>query len=360
MKLLFLNSAHSWGGNEKWSLAAAKGLAERGHQVWFGHSGSLFPERAGESHIEWIEYPFAGNYDWGTMRAIRQDLERLEIDVVIPTKQREYFLGGLAAWKLPRPKVVARLGIDRPIRKFRNRLAFNRLFDGVIVNSRRIVEVLAECRGFDAAKCRVIYNGIELPDLDPAVRPHLRGEMGLDESEFVILGVGRLTGQKGFDLAIRALANVPQGVLLIAGDGEAEPLRALASEAGVTHRVRFLGFRTDIPALLQAADLFWLTSRSEGMANVLLEAMASALPACAFDISGVSELIEDGVQGIVVPFGDLASLSEATNRLVKETNLRLTLGRASRQRVAEHFSPERMIDETERYLETFRSMIPES
>ena len=353
MNLLILNSARSWGGNEKWSLAVAQGLSARGHRVWFGHSGPMFPERAGETKIEWIKYPFAGNYDWGTMRAIRRDLKRLAIDVVLPTKQREYFLGGLAAWNFARPKVVARLGIDRPVRKFRNRIAFTRLFDGVIVNSQRIAEVLAECRGFDSAKCKVIHNGIELPELDPTARAWMRSELELDESAFVILGVGRLTEQKGFDLAIRALASVPAALLLLAGEGEQRALRALAGDVGVADRVRFLGFRKDVPALLQAADLFWLTSRSEGMANVLLEAMAGGRPACAFAISGVSELIEDGIQGKIVPFGDLHSLAEATNQLIVEPNRRLEMGRAARERVAENFSPGRMIDETERYLASF-------
>ncbi len=354
LNLLFLCSARAWGGNEKWTLAAAEGLAHRGHVVHLGVRSPIFQERARGAEVAFRSYPFSGNLDLKTILALRRDLQELAIDVVIPTKQREYLLGGLAARGTP-AKVVARLGIDRPIRNWRNRLAFHRLFDRVIVNSQRIVEVLAQDRKFDASICRVVHNGIPLPELDPSHRPRIRAELGFSDRDFVVAGVGRLTPQKGFDLAIEAFAQVaaevPEAKLLLVGEGSAlAEFESLVESQHLGDHVLFAGFRSDVPAVLQAVDLFWLTSRSEGMANVLLEAMAGGRASVAFDISGVRELLREGIDGRIVPFGDLDALAQTTLTLRSDTGARQGFETSARQRVAADFSPESMVAGVERVL----------
>jgi glycosyltransferase involved in cell wall biosynthesis len=351
MNILIINSAKEWGGNENWSLAAAEGLARQGHRVFFGCRSPIFRERAGDAGVSFVRLPLANAMDFFSIAVIRSFLRKCSIDVMIPTKQREYFLGGLAAWPLRRVKVVARLGIDRPLHNWRNRFAFRRLFDGVIVNAESIVRALGQTTGFDTSLCRVVRNGVAVPPLSAGIRARQRKEFGFEERDVCIVGIGRLAPQKGFDYAIQAFGRLagkyPQVKLVIAGGGDDAAYRQQASAAGVGDRVVFTGFRDNIPGLMQAADIYWLTSRSEGMPNTMLEAMAAKIPVVAFNIAGVSEVLRNGENGLLVPFEDIDGMAAATARLIDDAVLRRRLGEAGYQSVTKEFSLEKMISDTE-------------
>jgi glycosyltransferase involved in cell wall biosynthesis len=354
MNILFINSAKEWGGNEKWSLAAAEGLAGRGHRVFFGCRSPIFRRRAGGAAVSFVRFPLVNNADVFSAVVIAAFLRRRAIDVVIPAKQREYLLGGLAAWPFRRVKTVARLGIDRPLHNRRNLFAFKRLFDGVIVNAESIVRTLGRTKGFDTSLCRVVRNGVAVMPLSAATRSRKRGECGLAEEDMCIMGIGRLAPQKGFDYALQALTGLaekyPRVKLVIAGGGDDAPCRRQARAAGVAGRVVFTGFRSDIPELVQAADVYWLTSRSEGVPNSMLEAMAAGVPVVAFDIAGVAEAVRNNDNGFLVPFGDIGGLAAATSRLIEDPGLRKRLGAAARETVMREFSMEKMTEETEEFL----------
>src|SRR5204863_7471061 len=128
--------------------------------------------------------------------------------------------------------------------------------------------------------------------------------------------------------------------LLVAGDGdERERVERRARELALpADRVRFLGFRRDVPRLLAASDFFVLPSRTEGLPLCLLEAMAQGLPAIATPVGGVPEVIEEGITGLLTPVEDPAALAEAIRRLAAEPALRARMGAAAQRRAAEEFS----------------------
>lgn len=129
-----------------------------------------------------------------------------------------------------------------------------------------------------------------------------------------LLAMGRLHRNKGFDLAIRALALVPGATLCIAGEGpEREALTALARECGVADRVHLLGWRQDTGALLAACDLFVCSSRHEPLGNIVLEAWSASRPVVAAAAQGPRELIEDGETGLLVPPESAEALAGAIN-----------------------------------------------
>jgi len=129
-----------------------------------------------------------------------------------------------------------------------------------------------------------------------------------------LLAMGRLHRNKGFDVAISALALVPGATLCIAGEGpEREALTALARERGVADRVHLLGWREDIGALLAACDLFLCPSRHEPLGNIVLEAWSASRPVIAAAAQGPSELIEDGETGLLVPLESADALAGAIN-----------------------------------------------
>lgn len=165
-----------------------------------------------------------------------------------------------------------------------------------------------------------------------------------------LLAVGRLSYFKGFDVLLRALAQVSEASLVLIGGGECDmSLRALARELGVESRVRFVG-RLDMDAAGQAlldsayasADVFCLpsTERAESFGLVLLEAMRAGLPAIASDIpgSGVGFVVRDGETGLFVPPNDAEALAAAIRRFAKDADLRRRLGDAGRQRFESEFT----------------------
>jgi len=156
----------------------------------------------------------------------------------------------------------------------------------------------------------------------------------------LIVAVGRLKAPKDFLTLVRALAELPPGSFeaVIVGDG---PDRARLDEEirvrGLAGRVRLAGERRDVPELLAAADVFVLSSRSEGHPVSVLEAMAADLPVVASRVGGVPEQVSEGETGLLVEPGDPAELAAALRRLVADASLRRRLGAAGRARAEQAF-----------------------
>ncbi len=155
---------------------------------------------------------------------------------------------------------------------------------------------------------------------------------------------------KGLEHLIDAVAELRQiGIrfeLRIAGSGSLlDGLKQRASRAGVADEVAFTGHVEDMPAFYHQLDLFVLPSLSEGLPLTVLEAMASGLPVVATNVGGTAEALRDGIDGFVVPPGDVAALISAISRLHESPELRRQMGAAGRARVVAEFSRERVARE---------------
>jgi len=183
-------------------------------------------------------------------------------------------------------------------------------------------------------------------------RDAVRAELGLRAGDRVALTVGSLTRQKAQHRLLEGLAaaaaRIPDAVLLIAGDGPLrDALEARARDLGVTARVRWLGARGDVADLIEAADVFVLSSIREGLSVTLLEAMRAGRAAIATDVGGNAEAVVHGETGLVVPPEDPAALGEALADLLGDPARAARLGHAARERWARCFTAERMVRETE-------------
>jgi glycosyltransferase involved in cell wall biosynthesis len=196
----------------------------------------------------------------------------------------------------------------------------------------------------------VIPNAVPAPTAEP-FRHAGRSE------ERAILAVGRLEPQKGFDVLLRAFADVarsrPEWRLRIAGEGpERGRLEALVFDLGIEDRVNLDGVVSDIDAAMRSADLFVLSSRYEGFPNALCEAMASGLPVIATDCPvGPREIVRDGIDGVLVPPEDERALAGAMDRLMDDPASRERLGAAA-SAIAERFTPVAILDRWESLLRT--------
>jgi glycosyltransferase involved in cell wall biosynthesis len=189
--------------------------------------------------------------------------------------------------------------------------------------------------GTAAGACRedrtvVIHNAVDVGPLVP-VRPDLGPPR--------IVSVGRLAFPKDFSTLVEALADTrADWRASLVGEG---PLRAVIADDvrrhGLDKRIELLGTRADVPDLLASADIFVLSSRSEGFPVSILEAMAAALPVVATEVGGVAEAVLHGETGLLVPPGDPHALAEALERLLRDEGLRRRLGTAGRDRVLQAF-----------------------
>ncbi|HET8872328.1 MAG TPA: glycosyltransferase, partial [Gaiellaceae bacterium] len=157
-----------------------------------------------------------------------------------------------------------------------------------------------------------------------------------------IIAVGRLKAPKDFLTLVRAASRLPEGAeTLIVGEGpDRLRLEQEINALGVTERVRLLGERYDVPKLLADADVFVLSSASEGMPVSVLEAMAAGLPVVSSRVGGVPELVVDGETGILVRPGDASALAAALSGLITDPAKRRSLGAAGRARAEERFDLE--------------------
>lgn len=210
---------------------------------------------------------------------------------------------------------------------------------------------LMERIGIPASDIRVVHNGIDLSRY--VVREgnnDVKAELGISAGQRVIGTVGNLFAVKGQTYLLKACKTVagefPTFVLLIAGEGDQlDLLREEASVLGISGNVKFLGFRDDVPSLLQAMDVFVLPSLSEGLPLSVLEALALEKPIVATNVGGVPEIMEDGVTGYLVPPRNPDVLSEKIRLVLRNPDMAAELGRAGRKRVEKAFSLKQMIQE---------------
>ncbi len=234
----------------------------------------------------------------------------------------------------------------------RQRFAYRQIERALAPLAARIVCVsehdrqLGIAAGISPGRLVTIHNG--MPDIPAA----LRAAPGRGDPIRVVM-TARFDRQKDHATLLRAAAPVAGLHLDLVGDGPDLPAaRDLANDLGLSERVRFLGHRDDVAAVLAHAHAFALVSHWEGFPRSTLEAMRAGLPAVVTDVGGSAEAIEDGLTGFVVPRENAARLEDRLRRVATDAALREQMGTAARLRYEAHFTFERMLDRT---IEVYRA-----
>jgi glycosyltransferase involved in cell wall biosynthesis len=202
----------------------------------------------------------------------------------------------------------------------------------------------------------VVPNGVDVGHFTPGDKPALRRSLSLPMDALLLATAGRLNLEKGFDVAIEALASLrrahPAARLLVVGDGEERGrLEVLARRLGVDGATDFVGrqARDKIPQYLAAADVFLFpTRRDEAGPLVLIEAMACGLPVIASSLGGITEVLDTPgpAPGVLVRAGDSDELARAASRLIADEELRAAVGAAARNRAVGVYGLETMVRRT--------------
>jgi glycosyltransferase involved in cell wall biosynthesis len=248
----------------------------------------------------------------------------------------------------------------RPKRKIVNRLLLGRR-DRVVAVGRSVKTALVENEGIPARRVEVIANGIDTDRFvpAPAARAEVRAELGLAANDFAVMMVARLDPIKDHVTAIRACARasgaIPGLRLVVVGDGPERPkIEAAIRESNLGGRVRLLGTRHDVPRVLSGADTLLLTSVSEGIPLTVIEAMATGLPVVSTDVGSLTDVVSDGVTGLLAAARDEEAISRHLRTLGEAPCLRATMGDRGRARAIREFSEGAMAD---RYTSLFEDLL---
>jgi glycosyltransferase involved in cell wall biosynthesis len=355
MKIVAHNGARILGGAERATTLLMSGLQSRGHDVLLLCNDRHVADHADSAGVPAELCVIGGDVSFLSARRFGGRVGAFRPDVLIVGTWKKLFLASWAAKRQGVKRVIARVGLetDTP-RNAKYRVALERWTDEVVVNSERIVEPFASLRRFGSSRVRLIHNGVTAPRR-VAAHGAMRKALGIDEDARVIGTVARLAKQKRLDRLLHVVARLPDDIqCVIAGDGaERNNLAALAASLGITHRTHFLGHREEKGEVLDAIDLFVLTSDKEGLSNAMLEAMAFGLPVVSTPVSGAAEALRAGADGarpgIVSSFAE-DDLARDSRALLDDPARLADFGTAARRRAESDFSMETMLDRWESAL----------
>ena len=344
--LFLMTNTFETGGSERQFAILAQNLAPEEFQVHLGCIRRIGPFANDFGPVP--EFRLGGSlYGWKSLTTRLRLSRHLRANGVQIAHAFDFYtnLTLIPAARLARVPVV--IGSQRQLgdlltpAQFRAQAAVFRWCDAVVCNSRAAADRL-EAHGLSRDKLLVIGNGLpeEAFIAAPEAAHHLRGTMCVG---MVARMNARYKNHSGFlRIAARVQQHFPQIDFLLAGDG---PLRKeLEQEArnlGLGKHVFFLGDRRDMNAVLASMDVAVLTSDSESLSNVILEAMAAGLPVVAYDVGGNREIVSEKY-GVLVPRGDEEGFATAVERLLTAPELRKGMGRAAHAFVQENFSLSRV------------------
>ena len=297
--------------------------------------GGGMPTNLRENWIARLQVPFFMTAFWLSALGLARCSRLLHCQWTISG-----LVGYLATMWFRRPVVLTVRGSDFHLSKsgtgaITNRFIYRRMASVLTVSEDLSRQIVAS--GVSAQRLHVVANGVD-ERFHPADVAASRAELGLPTTGVIALFVGLLVPVKGLDLlfdALQRLADLSLTCVLV-GDGPLrEHLDDRVQTEGMEGRVQFVGRRLarEIPCWMTAANLLVLPSLSEGRPNVVLEAQACGLPVVATAVGGTPELIEDGVNGLLVAPGDVGTLAVALRRVVTDCDLRRRLGCAARERI---------------------------
>lgn len=352
MNVVHLTDSPFFGGPERQMLGLAVNLPKSIQTtiLCFRDNGSSAPfvQRLGEAKVDARMLTHANPHFIAMVADVVGELAAKRADVLISHGYKADILGLVAARIARVPILAVSRGWTGHTRKVRLNEALDRRFlryvDGVVcVSDGQAAKVRRA--GVPANRVHVIRNAIDptrFGETDPTSRVTLQ-ELFPSPRDVIVVGVGRLSPEKGFDQLIEAARIVTERVagagFVLVGDGpERHALEDRVRAAGLAGQVVFAGFRGDVDRLLTGADILAQSSYTEGLPNVVLEACAAGIPVVATAVGGTGEVIRDGANGFLVEPGNPRALADRMLELMRSPDLRRSMGENGRQVVRREFS----------------------
>lgn len=335
----------------------ARGLSRRGHRVAIvSRPKDDVPIRAREEEIDFFPLPLKHEFDVSSARRLAALVDERAADVIHVHKGIAHSVALFSTlFSKRRPVLVVNRGVSFPLDPF-NRIKYHVRMDAVVTVCEDIRKVIVASGRLPPEKVNVVYAGVDLSVFDPERTDgrKIRREWGVAEDETLLVQVGAREWKGWRDLvsatALLAVESPKLKTAIVAceDDEKKKDVLSFAKAQGVEDRILPIGFRSDMPDVLAAADFVAdLSYEGLGITGTLREAMALRKPVLASAAGGNPELVVDGESGVLVPPRDPPAMAASLRRLLLEPELAARLGRAGRARVEEGFSSEVRLDRIE-------------
>jgi glycosyltransferase involved in cell wall biosynthesis len=362
LNILFLNSIETtvWGGLENWMELTGRGLARRGHKVWFaGRDGSQFLKRVSAiPDIETVPLEISGDFNPVTIGQMAGIVRDRKIDLTLCNFVKDVRLMGMAHKFTGGNKIVWTPGVNLAKKSFSHKWMFSDFVDQVLVPSKYLRDEIAASGYIEQSRFEVIPIGIDdsiWQGNKEKGREFLRKRYNLPDKAFVCLTSGRFVKQKGHVYLVEAarvlVRDYDNMFFLLLGDG---PLQAKLQEQiknyDLADRFVFCGLLENHQRAVFGADLYIHPAIIEPYGIVLVEAMAASLPIVATRVGGIPEVVAEDETALLVDAANPEQLTKGIERFYNDLSLRDKFGRAGYERFDRLFRMETMIDKIEQTL----------
>jgi len=357
---LHIDTARTWRGGQQQVLLTVLGLRARGHRaVLVAHrEGELF-RRASEGP-DLVPLAPVNEVDLATAWKLSKIIRQWKPEIVHAHDPHAVSMASLAlsfGAPDPRPTTIASRRVDFHLQSHTFSQWKYRQMDGFIAASHAIKDILV-ADGIPSGRIEVVHDGIDVEKIQHRPAIDLHAEYWLPHGVPVIVNVGALVGHKGQKYLIDAmpivLREVPDAHLVIFGEGDLRaPLEKQIKQLSLGKRALLPGFREDVMSLMKSADLFVMSSVTEGLGSAVLDAMAMGHAVVGTKAGGIPEAVIHEETGLLVEPADPKALAAAIVRMLKDADLRKQFGEAGRARVTEHFGVDRLVEGT---LDVYRKV----
>lgn len=350
LTILHIDFEKTWRGGQQQLFWLVDGLEKRGHRNFV----LCQPESALSVKLQknFFNIKMFFEFDPVAVYKTAKIIDRVMPDIVHLHSAHAHTIGLLAS-KISshKPKTVSSRRVDFHIKS----PAKYRSADRIIAISEGVKKVLLE-DGISAEKISVVHSGVDFSRFLNIQGNYLYDELKIDKNSNIVGNVASLAPHKDHKNFLQAAAiikkKLPNTKFLIVGDGELKNgLMKFTDKLKISDSVIFTGFRTDVPQLLSIFNVFILSSYLEGLCTSVIDAMVSGVSIVATNVGGVSELVDDGVNGFLVPPQNPEILAEKTVKILTDKNLQQKFSQNGKIK-AKDFSKEKMVKGTEKvYLE---------
>jgi len=352
MKTLHINTERTWRGGEQQTLYLLRSLKERRIKSHLAcQPGSPMEKKALEAGVEVFPIAMRGEADLSASLRIRKLITTYNYDIVHSHTSHAHSLAFFASLGCRTCRLVTRR-VDFSV--FRNRflpvngIKYRFMADYYIAISHKIKKVMVN-DGIAADRIFVVHSGIDLQRFSRVCGDYLWSEFKLNPGEPVVINVAHLAGHKGQKFLVGAipyvLKEIPNARFFIIGKGELmAELQALSASLGINEALTLTGFRKDVGAFYNIADLFVMSSVQEGLGTAILDALALGKPVVAANSGGIPEIINDGKTGRLVEPADSQALAKGIIEMLTHTEQAQRMAEWGQAVVKEKFSIEAMVE----------------
>ncbi|MBF0236255.1 MAG: glycosyltransferase [SAR324 cluster bacterium] len=376
IKIVFIIDHLHVGGTETQLLELVRGLDKTRFEPHVlclkekGRTAQAIEQIGIPVELVWNEIPGVPKTLMRVMQTLQlsKTIKRISPDMVQTFLLTANIFGTVAAKLAGVPRIIAseRSVIntdseDKPARNVVFRFV-SRWIDSIFGNSKMVEDYLIQQAGIPSHKVSCIYNGIAAEKFDVSPVSVLRQELGLESDTKLIGMIARLVPQKNYTMLIEAAVQIHQEfsdfrVLIIGEGNQRAELEQLIRDKGLEQTVILLGNRDDVPSILKSLDIFVLTSRYEGLPNVVMEAMCAGLPVVATNAGGTGELVVHGKTGFLVSVDDLQMFVAFVRKLLRNDVLAKEMGESGMKHMQQNFSTAKMVSELERLYQNLYSSL---